>query len=227
MNKPIIGIVSKPNVFCKDKLFTHQIIYDGIRNAILKNGGLIIGILPTKVSADKTDNVFLMKEEMDDLYYLIDKCDGIILQGGLTSENYEIEIAKYAIKNDIPILGICSGFNNIVRAMGGNVFSLDDNSHNQEDGSIVHKNIIKKDSLLYNILNTHEIEVNSIHTTFSKKEDIKNLEISAYSNDGYVEAVELRNKKFVLGLKWHPDLMISWDKNMNKIFSSLVNSCKK
>ena len=33
-NKPIIGIVSKPNIFCDNELFTQQIIYDGVRNAI-------------------------------------------------------------------------------------------------------------------------------------------------------------------------------------------------
>ena len=200
MNKPIIGIVSKTNVFCKDKLFMHQMIYDAIRDAILKNGGLVIGILPTEVLNTTVNNSFLLDENMQNLYTLIDKCDGIILQGGLSSENYEIEIAKYAIRNNIPLLGICAGFNNIVRAMGGSTFSLN---------------------------NIQEIEVNSIHTTFSKKGDIKGLDISAYSDDGYVEAVELKNKKFVLGLKWHPDLMLSWDKNMHKIFNSFVNSCKK
>jgi len=111
--------------------------------------------------------------------------------------------------------------------MGGSVFSLNNTWHNQQDGFIAHKNTIEKDSLLYSILNTQEIEVNSIHTTFSKKEDIKILDISSYSDDGYVEAVELKNKKFVLGLKWHADLMLSYDKNMNKIFKFFINSCKK
>lgn len=31
--KPLIGIVSKPNIFCDQELFTQQIIYDGVRNA--------------------------------------------------------------------------------------------------------------------------------------------------------------------------------------------------
>ena len=49
-NKPIIGIVSKPNIFCDQELFTQQIVYDGVRNEILRNGGLAIGVLPTKIS---------------------------------------------------------------------------------------------------------------------------------------------------------------------------------
>ena len=47
-NKPIIGIVSKPNIFVDNNLFTQQIIYDGVRNWILKNNGLALGILPVK-----------------------------------------------------------------------------------------------------------------------------------------------------------------------------------
>lgn len=231
-NKPIIGIVSKPNIFCDQELFTQQIVYDGVRNAILRNGGLAIGILPTKISNkfctsdDIIDNSYFLQSELEDLYSLIDKCDGIIIQGGLSSDEYEIKAAKYAIDNDIPILGICAGFNNIIRAMGGKVFAINDSKHNKEDGSIVHKNIIKKDTLLYDILKTNEVAVNSIHTMFANEDDIKNLDISAYSEDGYVEAIELKDKKFCLGVKWHPELMID-DKNMNHIFRYFIEVCKR
>lgn len=36
------NVVSKTNIFCDYKLFTQQIIYDGVRNAVLKNNGLAI-----------------------------------------------------------------------------------------------------------------------------------------------------------------------------------------
>ena len=231
-NKPIIGIVSKPNIFCDNELFTQQVIYDGVRNAILRNGGLVIGILPTKVSTkfcvsdDIVDGTYFSDSELKDMYSLVDRCDGIIIQGGLSSDDYEIKVAKYAIENDIPILGICAGFNNIIRAMNGNVFLINETEHNREDGAIVHKNIIKDNTLLYDILKTKEVDVNSIHTMFAKEEDIKNLEISAYSEDGYVEAVELKNKRFCLGVKWHPELMIN-DDVMNNIFKTFINKCSK
>ena len=231
-NKPLIGIVSKPNIFCDQELFTQQVIYDGVRNAILRHGGLAIGILPTKVttkfctSDDIVNGTIFSESEIDDLHTLIDKCDGIIIQGGLSSDLYEIEAARYAIEKDIPILGICAGFNNIIRAMNGSVFLINDTIHNTEDGSIVHKNIIKENTLLYDILKTSEVGVNSIHTMFAKKDNIKNLEISAYSIDGYVEAVELKDKKFCLGVKWHPELMPD-DERMNNIFNRFIEICKK
>ena len=230
-NKPIIGVISKPYFFCENELFSLQYVYDGVRNAILKNGGLVIGILPTKatnkfcMSDDKINDNNFSDLELEDLYSLIDKCDGIIIQGGLSSDNYEIKACKYAIDKDIPILGICAGFNNIIRSMDGSVFQIENSIHNNETGAIVHKNIIKENTLLYDILKAKEVDVNSIHSMFAKEENIKNLEISAYSDDGYVEAVELKNKKFVLGVKWHPELMTD-DEKMNSIFKRFVESCK-
>ena len=231
-NKPIIGIVSKPNIFCDQELFTQQIVYDGVRNAILANNGLPIGILPTRItnkfcqSDEIIDGTYFSKLELNDLYSLINKCDGIIIQGGLSSDDYEIKVAKYAIDNDIPLLGICAGFNNIIRAMNGNVFCINNTIHNTEDGKIVHKNRVEENTLLYDILKTNEISVNSIHTMFANKEDIKELEISAYSDDGYVEAVELKEKRFCLGVKWHPELMLD-NKKMNNIFKRFIETCKK
>jgi len=95
--KPIIGVISKPNIFCDSELFTQQIVYDGVRNAILANGGLAIGILPTKITNKfcTSDEIIgapnFSLSELQDLYLLIDQCDGIIIQGGLSSDDYEIK----------------------------------------------------------------------------------------------------------------------------------------
>ena len=34
------------------------------------------------------------------------------------------EIAKYCYENDVPILGICAGQNNIARALGGTTYKI-------------------------------------------------------------------------------------------------------
>jgi len=43
---------------------------------------------------DIKDDTILSDEEKSELYRQIDLCDGFILQGGLYSSNYEIEMAK-------------------------------------------------------------------------------------------------------------------------------------
>lgn len=41
--------------------------------------------------------------------------------------------------------------------------------------------------------------------------------------DWLVEGFELENKKFVLGLKWHPELML--DDNTDNIFKCFIEAC--
>ena len=229
--KPIIGIVSKPNTFVNGT-WSQQIVYDGLRCAVLKNGGLAIGILPSAATHDFnkvdgiTDTTSLSAQEIEDLKTLVDMCDGIILSGGLSATSYERKVANIAIDKDIPLLGVCSGFNNIVRACGGETFLLGaDNPHNRDGENYVHDNKIIKGTKLHDILGSDNVKVNSIHTVLAKIEDIKELAISALSDDGYVEAVEMPNRKFVLGVKWHPELMLRYDKKMNKIFAAFIKAC--
>ena len=124
MKTPIIGIVSK-NLTMKDFFgWQWQRICDSIRYAINKNGGLVIGILPQKNNQtfnqeDEHENIELTQFEQEKLLQTLKLCDGIILQGGISSHNYEEFIAKYCYDNNIPCLGICAGFNNMIRALGG------------------------------------------------------------------------------------------------------------
>lgn len=50
--------------------------------------------------------------------------------------------------------------------------------------------------------------------------------ISSFSEDGLVESFEIENKKFVMGIKWHPELLHQ-EKYVNKLFKSFIESCKK
>lgn len=76
---------------------------------IVKNGGIPIVLLPTEKTLvfndnDIKDEKMLNREEICDLKKQIDLCDGFILQGGLFSCNYEIEIAKMVLELDKPLL---------------------------------------------------------------------------------------------------------------------------
>lgn len=125
-NKPIIGIVSKHySTYKTNKIDTY--IRDEVKQAIFDNGGIAIGILPTEEKInyrgdDWKDN--LLTEEKDNLLAQLKLCDGIILQDGVETDNYETIVAKYCYDNDIPILGICAGQNNIARALGGSTYKI-------------------------------------------------------------------------------------------------------
>lgn len=122
--KPVIGIVAKPSR--KTDMWSYMEIVDNIRYVLVKNGALAVGLLPTEAKLDfkddeELDKYDLTSDEKRDLEAVISRLDGVVLQGGLVSNQYEEEIVKICIEKDVPVIGICSGFNNVVRALGDGI----------------------------------------------------------------------------------------------------------
>ena len=227
MNKPIIGIVSKHYATYKtNKIDTY--IRDEVKQAIFDNGGIAIGILPTEGKINYSGDNWgdsLSKEEKENLIAQIKLCNGIIMQGGVENDNYEIIIAKYCYDNDIPILGICAGQNNIARAVGGTTYKIPNpEKHDKSFDEYVHKIIINENSKFYNIVKTNEMMVNSRHKTSIK--DCPMLDKVAFCEDGYPDVIESQNKKFYIGVRFHPESLYKIDENHNKIFKEFINVCK-
>ena len=229
MKKPIIGIIGKVQPQHVEDYWHRIDEVDEIRYLIIKNGGIAIMLLPTEETLkfndnDIKDDTILNNEEKNELYRQIDLCDGFILQGGLYSSKYEIEMAKKIIELDKPLIGICAGFNNILRALGTDVIEDKTNSHNIYDKDYRHKISIVKGTKLYDLINKDEYSVNSMHNMIAPQEKVKGFaKISSISYDGLVESFELENKKFIIGMKWHPELMIE-NKFTKKLFEEFIKN---
>ena len=232
MKKPIIGIIGKVQPQYGEDIWHRIDEVDEIRYLITKNGGTAIMLLPTEATLkfndnDIKDDTILSQEELNELYRQIDLCDGFILQGGLYSSKYEIEMAKRIIELDKPLIGICAGFNNILRAIGTDVIEDKTKSHDIYDKEYRHKITIIKDTKMYDLMNKDEHNVNSIHTMIAPKEFVEGFaKISSFSYDGLVESFELEDKKFVLGIKWHPELMLE-DSFTQNLFSEFIKKCNQ
>ena len=232
MNKPIIGIVSKNITIEEFYNWSWQRISNDVRYAINKNGGLVLGVLPQTERKvfnleDESETIKLTKREIDDLTEMLKLCNGVILQGGISSHNYEEYIAKYCYDNDIPLLGICAGYNNIIRGLGGTAEKLENiDIHDRPDLEYAHKcKVIDKNSLYYSIVKDEDFLVNSVHTYVGSTIP-KNLSVVAISNDNQVEVVEAKNKKFYIGIKHHPELLVDKDLKQNEIFKVFIEKCK-
>lgn len=231
MKKPIIGIIGKVQPQYGEDIWHRIDEVDEIRYLIVKNGGTAITLLPTEATLKFNDNdikdeTILTEEQLNELYRQIDLCDGFILQGGLYSSNYEIEMAKRIIELNKPLIGICAGFNNILRALGTDVIEDKTKSHDIYDKDYRHKISIIKETTLSKLMNKEEHNVNSIHTMIAPKEKVEGYAtISSVSYDGLVESIELDNKKFVIGLKWHPELMLE-DEFTKNLFKTFIEKCK-
>ena len=232
MRKPIIGIPSKivtRNV--RNDLWRRQEVVDEIRYLIIKHGGIAIMLMPSELTyefnqSDLGDPKVLSEEEIRDLHTQTDLCDGIILQGGDYSCAYEVEIAKYALEKDMPIFGICAGFNNILRALGTNIYEDKSSSHNFYDRNYRHHIKIGKGTRLYDFIGSEDYEVNSLHTMIADPQRVAPYaKISACSDDGLVECYEVPGKKFAMGIKWHPEIME--DDYVDKLFTAFMKACEE
>lgn len=230
MKRPIIGIIGKVQPQYGEDIWHRIDEVDEIRYLIVKNGGTAIMLLPTEISLKFNDNdieynTVLSDEEKNELYRQIDLCDGFILQGGLYSANYEIEMAKKIIELDKPLIGICAGFNNILRAIGTDVIEDKTKSHDIYDKEYRHEISIIKGTKLFDLVKKEKYNVNSIHSMIAPKGNVeKYARISAISYDNLVESFELDNKKFVMGIKWHPELMLE-DEFSDKLFKKFISKC--
>lgn len=229
--KPIIGIIGRPhktntdmNIICT---------FEEYRNAICKFGGIPISILPTQVleynDIRPSQMPKLIKTEIDDLKRQIDLCDGIVFPGGGRIYEYAYEIFDYIYEKDIPCLGTCLGMQTIACSMNdrnsSDILSKVETNieHKQMDAEFVHYIDIDKNTKLYEIIGKARIQVNSKHSYCINKAN--NMKISAYSEDGIIEAIEFPNKKFILGVQWHPEELL--DENMEKIIKEFINCSKK
>ena len=193
---------------------------------------MTIGIFLSPVLDDKK----YLKMSMEIYRYLKDKninvigitsvssltfCDGVILPGGDNYLEEELEVIKFLYDYDIPTLGICMGMQLMGIFKDGKIEILKDKNH-QSSKKNVHQIQIDKKSKLYQILNRETIVVNSRHNEALISTSLKK---SAYSNDGVIEAVEDPDKKFFIGVQWHPESLN--DELNNKLLNYFLLCAKK
>lgn len=227
MRKPMIGIVGRT-----EKIMNKiDVIYlnEKLRKNIINKGGMPFLILPVQNTLfDGTNNNIpkLTEEEKNHLNSMIDLCDGIIMPGGSHLYEHDFYIYEYALSKDIPILGICAGMQlmGIYDNLGEKLIKVNNETKHQNEDKYVHDIKIEKNSLLYQIINKELIKVNSKHTYCLPK--VKNLKVSAISDDGTIEAIEKEDKKFVLGIQWHPEGMLDYDEDANKIIDAFMMAVK-
>lgn len=188
----------------------------------------------------------------DSIDQYLDCLDGLLLPGGrdihpsLYGEanchpsvfvtpkrsEFELALAKKALDQDMPILGVCAGHQIINVALGGTLFQhipdmvLNALTHQdpQNPTAVRHSITIDKNTRLYSIIEdkTAEWTVNSNHHQ-SIKDLGKDLILSAVTPDGVIEAIESSKHRFVLGIQWHPEYHVCPIDKL--IFKAFVEAC--
>ncbi len=198
-------------------------------------GGIPLLILPidkTRIAEKKNDvSSFYNTKEIEEVENVLKLCDGFILPGGDTWYQLDEMVIKYAIKYDKPLLAICLGMQALSKVLNCKTKKVYDNTikndtfinHYLPNEDYAHEVIIDKNSKLFSILKEEKIKVNSRHN-YHVPPFLNTNYISARSLDGLIEGVEVRNKKFIIGVQWHPETILEKDINAKKIFKAFFDN---
>jgi putative glutamine amidotransferase len=238
MPRPLIGITAhhrNSDEGHQDVIGLMQFYVDAVRD----NGGLPV-ILP----------LGLNDEDFRELY---DRLDGIVMSGGgdmqpelcgaephesiygldPERDHDELNLVRWAVSDDKPILGICRGAQVFNVALGGTLYGdiashapNDPLKHNWFPGfprnKIAHPVAVTEETKLAKIMGAPIVEVNSLHHQ-AIHETGAGLEVAARAPDGIVEAVELPNHRFALGVQWHPECLQDRPE-MRALFSEFIKA---
>jgi putative glutamine amidotransferase len=151
-------------------------------------------------------------------------------------DQMEISLLPMIMELQKPILGICRGIQVLNIALGGNIWQ-DIPSQVTRDFPLAHSQPFSYDmpchtvaltegSLLAQISESSSIEVNSMHHQ-AVKDLAPGLIASAYSTDYLIEALEMPDYPFFIGVQWHPEYL--WEKNKEafRLFQTFVKACKE
>jgi putative glutamine amidotransferase len=221
MPRPVIGICSaleraKWSVWDQQAFLTPR----GYIDAVHRAGGLALLVPPDPQLESNPDE-------------LLDKLDGLILAGGadvdpsnygaepheMTTgtvperDTFEIALARRALERDMPMLGICRGMQLMNVAAGGTLNQHVPESHGHEDhrrspGSFDdadHDVRLEPGSLAARAAG-EEVHGTKSHHHQGIEDLGDGLKVTGWADlDELPEAIEAPDKRFALGVQWHPE----------------------
>lgn len=141
----------------------------------------------------------------------------------------ESEIIKQALAADVPLLGICRGFQLLNIVQGGTLHQDIRHMHQRvpfRNSPWRVKSVeIERDSKLLDILGRTRLGINSLHHQAVDRCGA-GLEVAARDLNGIVQAVESTRHSFVLGVQWHPEYLF-YLSEQRRLFHALVQAARR
>lgn len=217
--RPVIGIScawSEETWGAEATKNTYDYVARNYVSAIYRAGGLPV-LIPSVAENDDLDSC---------AEALLQRLDGIYFSGGgdgrrksgavipvlyeqqPTRSRWEDFLLKAAYRRDIPVLGVCRGYQMMAVAFGGAMDTVRKPEHLQSAPAHqgCHNVSIAAGSVLAQLAGSQDWFVNSIHVERVKTAP-DGFAVTAWAEDGSIEAMEACGKAFFLGTQFHPELM--------------------
>ena len=178
---------------------------------------------------------------------VLDEFDGVLSPGGRfaypddwylagqvskapPSERFDVEraIVEGCLERAKPILGICAGMQ-MIACLNGCRLTPDlretfphAGEHDRRDH--LHAVSLTPGSQLARLIGEPNIAVNSFHRE-AIVEVSRRVVAAARADDGVIEAIEVRDQPFAIGLQWHQELFAGTGHPGNAVFDGFVRAC--
>jgi putative glutamine amidotransferase len=168
---------------------------------------------------------------------LLDRLSGVLLSGGPDMDpgtyggryhpqlgptepdldHFELQVVKAALEREMPLLAICRGAQVLNVALGGDLYQhlpddpggpIDHRKRKADDPDTVHEVELAPGTRLASCLRIDGVaQVNSYHHQAAHRLG-RGLQPTAHAPDGVVEAIELPDRPFVVGVQWHAEALV-------------------
>ena len=167
---------------------------------------------------------------------LLEIADGLLVTGSMAGadedaarEHFERALIDAAIKQGMPVLGICHGMQMIGQCLGGTLNRNDPNLLAEVTPHIpkpipdesAHDIDIAPGSQLAKWSAQLNVRVNSLHRHALL--DGGRYKVTGRASDGVVEAIEGLGSSFCMGVQWHPEFQLT--ALDTRIFSGFIKRC--
>src|SRR5207237_4455374 len=121
----------------------------------------------------------------------------------------ELALLRGALERDVPVLAICRGSQVLNVALGGDLVQhlpevVGDEKHKHTPGTFAdHEVELEAGTRLEELLGPRVPVKSHHHQGYGRIGD--GLAVAAHADDGTIEAVEARSRRFAVGVLWHPE----------------------